>query len=91
MAQKNIQNGSKVILMNTGQIGTMVEYDHTLTTSRVLIHTPSGSKIVTVLKSLIQIIEIIDGFIPLIRALWKMIFPGKRKALIDIDGLPETD
>lgn len=76
-----------VMLTNTGQIAKMIDWDNNSITARVEITTPTGTKIVTVLKSLIQIIQIIDGFWPMVKALWKMIFPGKKKALIEIGDL----
>jgi len=85
---KKVHTGQIVMLKNTGQMAKMLDWDHSPSMARVEITTPSGTKIVSVLKSLIVIIEIIDGFIPLIRALWKMIFPGRKKALIEIDELP---
>lgn len=84
---KKIENGQLVLLKNTGQMARMVEWDHSPLMARVEITTPTGTKVVSVLKTLIVIVEIIDGFIPLIRALWKMIFPGRKKALIDIDDV----
>lgn len=82
--------GTKVILKKTGQIGTIVDWDTNPVLAKVQIVTPRGPEIITVLKTLIEVIQIIDGIWPLIKSLWQALFPGKKKkVLLNFNDLPD--
>jgi len=92
MANQKIEKGTLIVLENTGQVGKMEDWDYSPTFAKVKIVTPSGPKIVTVLKTLIHVVEIIDGLWPLLKKLWYTIFPSKKRkkhiAFIDPNNLP---
>lgn len=86
-----VKKGTKVVLKKTGQIGTVVDWDSNPHIAKIQIITPDGPKIVQVLKTVIEIVQIVDGLWPLLKALWKSIFPGKgKKVLLDFNNLPES-
>lgn len=77
-----MKKGTKVLITKTGQIGTVIDYPDDGLLAKVEIITPSGPKIVKVLKAVIQVIEIVDGIWPLLKAIWKLVFPGKNKKVV---------
>lgn len=80
MIKKSLKKGTKVMIEQTGQIARVVNFDYSITHAQVEITTPTGPRILLILKTLIQVVEIVDGLWPLIKVLWSNIF-GKKKKL----------
>lgn len=88
-----MKKGTLVVLENTGQVGKIVNWNYSSDFAKVKIVTPDGPKIVVVLKYLIHVVEIVDGLIPILKKIWKTLFPKKkhrkkRAIIIDPDRLP---
>lgn len=84
--EKSLKKGTKIVLEQTGQIGRIVNWDYSITHAQVEIVTPTGPRILIILKTLIQVVEIIDGLWPVLKLLWETIFGKKKKPIVISDG-----
>ena len=79
MIKKSLNKGTKVMIEQTGQIARVINYDYSITHAQLEITTPSGPRVIIILKTLIQVVEIVDGLWPLIKILWSSLFGKKKK------------